>query len=103
MITDEKVIMLRCDSCGTLAPLTKVDIDGDPDAEPAWWWPHQWAGVQKNLAQIVEPNGWTHNGEGIIHCPGCPILELTQEAKEERLRDLERTGLTLFDLEGTTL
>lgn len=98
MITIESFITIRCDSCNTPI-LNSFDDDGDMlllDIETS----------DKALAHqrrcTVAFDGWSEDGEGKIHCPSCPTLELTQEAKEERRRDLERTGLTLFDLEGTT-
>lgn len=102
MIADEKVIMIRCDSCGSLARGVTFDFDGEPDDEPIWHWPSRWEDIEKNLALIIEPLGWTHNGEGTAHCSACPNLELTQEAKEEQRRAIERSGLALFELEGTT-
>lgn len=96
MISEERHLGIRCDECHWPAPAD--DELGGPMLFDL--------GVSDsvlNNAQrlLVEGDDWTENGEGKIHCPTCTPLELTEEAKAERARERERTGLTLFDLEGT--
>lgn len=93
MLAEAKFLKILCDECGQSAP----DMDGDmflldfnsSDAR-----------ISMALRSPVATHYWTENGEGKIHCPICPPLVLTADAKDERARERERTGPTLFDLEG---
>lgn len=105
MIRELKVWAAFCDHCGRPAPCCQLE-EGWHEHEVTFHWNASDADVEQMLRQIVAVDGWTENGEGIIHCTACPPLELTDEAKAERAREKERTGLALFDdvtdLEGTT-
>lgn len=90
MIATESRISIRCDSCST--PV--LDSEGGDtlllgiDASDL--------AIEHIRRSSAALDGWSENGEGLIHCPDCPPLELTQDAIDERRRERERTGLTLF-------
>lgn len=93
MLAEKKHIFIICDECGQPA----LDGDGavhllDFDVSDRR--------IDMERRGLVDCDDWTENGEGKIHCPTCPPLTLTDEAKDERARERERTGPTLFDLEG---
>lgn len=104
MIRELKVWAIFCDHCGRPAQCCQLS-EGWHEHGTTLHWNANDADVDLAHRDLVAADDWTENGEGIIHCTNCPPLELTAEAKAERAREKERTGLALFDdltdLEGT--